>query len=390
MGGALEGIVVVDFAQEMAGPFSTAFLADMGATVYKIERRGGEFGRRGGPAYMAVLNRGKKGLTLDLKRAEAREIVHKLVARADVVVSNWLPGVMERLGFGYDDLLESNETIVYAVGTSFGTEGPWATRPSRDTIGQAAGGLMSVTGFPDRPPVPVGAIVADATTGMVLANGILAALFHRERTGQGQKIEVSLYGTVLAMQSWEITAQAFDPNLPIRQAGRNHSFAMRGVWGSFPTLDGYLCIAGCMPEQWHTFCELLGITAYEDDPLISDSMLQMENEDYLWTILDPVFATKTTNEWIEILSPHKFLVSPVRTYKEVLEDDQAWANGYLRMYPDPDLGDVPMVAHPVKMSKTPPEFRGPAPTPGQHTDDILASLGYGTDEIEKFRIDEVI
>ena len=390
MAGVLDGINIVDFSQEVLGPWSTALLADLGASVYKVERREGEFGRRGGPAYVTVLNRGKRSLTVDLKKPQAIEIIHKLVARSDVVVSNWIPGVMDRLGLGYDDLVKLKPDLVYAIGTTFGSDGPWARKPGRDTLGQAAGGLMSVTGLADHYPLPAGAIVADSTSGMMLASVILAALLHRERTGEGQKVEVSLYGTIICMQPWELTALSFNPDLPLRRAGRNHSFALRGAWGSFRTNNGYLCLAGCFDEQWPTLCSLLGIEDHQFDPFIATAELRNQNEERLWQVLDPAFAKKTTEEWLEVMEAHDFLVSPVQSYQQILVDDQARINGYIRTMEHPDVGEVKIVGHPFKMSKTPPVIQGPAPEIGQHSEEILLELGYSWDELEALRSGEVI
>ncbi len=390
MAGALDGIKIVDFSQEVLGPYGTALLADMGATVYKVERREGEFGRRGGPAYVTALNRGKRSLTLDLKQPRAREIVYRLVAKSDVVVSNWLPGVMDRLGFGYEALQRVKPDIIYAFGTTFGSDGPWRMKPGRDTLGQAAGGLMAYTGLPDHYPLPAGAIIADSSTAMTLAAGILAALVHRQRTGEGQKVEVSLYGTIICMQPWEISTKAFNPQLPLRRAGRNHSFALRGVWGSFRTQDGYLCIAGCFDEQWPALCKVLGIEAHQNDPLIATAELRGQNEEALWKIMEPAFAKRSTKEWLAVLEAHEFLVAPVQTYDDILNDEQAAINGYIRTIDHPDLGRKKIVGHPIKMSKTPPQFPGPAPEIGQHTEEILQGLGYSWDDIAALRDGQVI
>ncbi len=390
MPGALDGIKIVDFSQEVLGPYAGALLADMGATVYKVERREGEFGRRGGPAYVNSLNRGKRSITLDLKKPQAKEIVYKLVARSDAVVSNWLPGVMDRLGLGYEALCTVKPDIIYAFGTTFGSEGPWRMKPGRDTLGQAAGGIMAYTGLPNGYPLPAGAIIADTTTAMTLVMGILAALVHRQRTGEGQKVEVSLYGTVIAMQPWEITTRAWRPEVPMRRAGRNHSFALRGLWGSFRTRDGYLCMAGCFDEQWPALCKVLGIEQHQNDPRIATADLRNQNEDALWTILEPAFLQKTTKEWLAVLEAREFLVAPVQTYDDILNDEQAAINGYIRTIDHPELGRKKIVGHPLKLSKTPPQWPGPAPEIGQHTEEILQELGYSWDDIAVLRDAQVI
>ena len=390
MTGVLDGIRILDFSQEVLGPWSTALLADMGADVDKVERREGEYGRRGGPSYITVLNRGKRSITLDLKHPKAIDVVRKLVARSDVVVSNWVPGVMDRLGLGYDDLVKIKPDLIYATGSTFGSEGPWARKPGRDTLGQAVGGLMSVTGPPDGHPFPAGAIVADSTSGLALAAAILAALLHRERTGEGQKVEVSLYGTVICMQPWEITKRSFEPQTVMRRAGRNHAFALRGVWGAFKTADGYLCMAGCHDEEWPTLCRVLGIEDHQNDPEIATAELRNQNEEAIWSVLEPAFVRKSTREWLKALEAERMLAAAVQTYDEILNDEQARINGYIRTLEHPDEGQVKIVGHPIKMSKTPPAPRGPAPEIGQHTEETLLELGYDWAEIEQLRDDGAI
>ncbi|MEE9285340.1 MAG: CoA transferase [Dehalococcoidia bacterium] len=390
MTGVLDGIRILDFTQEVLGPWSTALLSDMGADVDKVERREGEYGRRGGPSYVTVLNRGKRSITLDLKHPKAMEIVRKMVARSDVVVSNWVPGVMDRLGLGYDDLVRVKPDLIYATGSTFGSEGPWARKPGRDTLGQAMGGLMSVTGLSDGHPFPAGAIVADSSSGLALAAAILAALLHRERTGEGQQVEVSLYGTVVCMQPWEITKRSFEPETPMRRAGRNHAFALRGVWGAFRTADGYVCMAGCHDHEWPALCQVLGIEDRQNDPLIATADLRNQNEEEVWRVLEPAFAQRTTKEWLEALGAQRLLAAPVQTYDDILNDEQARINGYIRTLEHPDLAQVKIVGHPIKMSKTPPAPRGPAPEIGQHTEEALLELGYGWPEIEQLRAEGVI
>ena len=241
------GVRILDFTQEIQGPWGTAILADMGAEVIKVERREtGELSRgavspdnpelQGLSPYFTVHNRGKKSITLDLKRPEAVRIVHQIAATSDVVVNNWRPNVLDRLGFGYRQLRETKPDIIFVTASAFGARGPWSARPGRDILGQSIGGIVSVTGTAAEPH-PAGAAVADHTAGIVEALAVLAALRYRDQTGEGQEVDISLYGTVIAMQAWEITHHALTGR-KLTHAGRGHTLIGVGTWGVFPTADG--------------------------------------------------------------------------------------------------------------------------------------------------------
>ena len=275
----LEGIKVVEIAQEIQGPFASLVLADMGADVVKVENKEtGDLSRWmltaliGGPDvknatvshYFIAMNRGKRSITADLKKPDAIQMVRRMVKSYDVLVTNYRPGVLDRLGLGYDDVRKINPRIVYAQGSSWGPRGPWVTRPSRDTLAQAASGVMAKTGMPADPPLAAGMFVADHSGALSLASGVLAALFARERTGKGQKVDASIYGTMIAMQGMEINYTSITGVEPER-AGRGHQF-LRGVWGAFPTSDGFICIAGVDEKRWPSFCKIVGIEHLEKDP----------------------------------------------------------------------------------------------------------------------------
>lgn len=396
----MEGVRILDFTQEIQGPWGTAILADMGAEVFKIERREtGEparhAGLRGHPElqgispYLTVLNRGKKSLALDLKLPEAKEIIYKLAATCDVVVNNWRVGVLDRLGFGYEQLKQHRPDIIYVTASTFGPQGAWAAKPGRDTLGQAAGGLMHVTGREGDLPLPAGALIADHTAGMVEALAILAALRYRDKTGRGQKVDTSLYGTVIAMQAWEITQRSMAKE-EIRRAGRSHSFTLRGAWGAFKTADSYLCMAGVMQDQWPLFCQILGIEELENDPRFATAEARNENGDELQAILDTVFPKKTTREWLSELDAREFLCAPVQTYDDIIDSEQALINGYIRPLEHPVLGRIKIVGVPIGMSEATIEPRGPAPELGQHTEETLLSLGYSWEDIASLREKKVI
>lgn len=391
----LQDVRILDFSQEIQGPWGTAILADMGAEVIKIERREtGEMTRHALPvdgvsAYFTVHNRGKKSITLDLKKQGAVKIVHEIASTCDVVVNNWRVGVLDRLGFGYEALKRIKPDIIFLTASAFGPRGPWAARPGRDTLGQAAGGLMNVTGREGDYPLPAGALVGDHTSGIVVALAILAALRYRDQTGEGQTVDTSLYGTVIAMQAWEITQRSMS-GTEIRRAGRTHSFALSGAWGAFKTADGYICLAGVMPDQWERFCDVLAAPELRVDPRFSEPLVRGQHGDELQHELDAIIIRRPTREWLDVMEEAELLVAPVQTYDEILDGEQAAANGYIATVEHPVRGPLKIVGSPVSMSEARIEPRGPAPELGQHTEELLLELGYTWDEITELRSEEVV
>jgi crotonobetainyl-CoA:carnitine CoA-transferase CaiB-like acyl-CoA transferase len=303
-----------------------------------------------------------------------------------VVVNNWRIGVLDRLGFGYDDLKQHRPDIIVVNATTFGPRGPWASKPGRDTLGQAAGGLMYVNGPDDGTPRAVGALVADQTAGMVEALAILAALQYRTRTGRGQIVDTSLYGTVIAMQAWEITQRSMANETIGRH--RAHCFALRGAWGAFKTSDGSICLAGVHPRIFPAFCRALGI---EEHAFTYDSIDAMyQRADQLESLLDRVFPTRTTREWLEALEPLDILAAPVQSYDEIIESEQARVNGYIVPLEHPILGTLQVVGVPISMSEADIRPRGAPPEVGQHTEEVLLSLGFSWEEMEYLRTRAVI
>ncbi|MGD9891616.1 MAG: CaiB/BaiF CoA transferase family protein, partial [Dehalococcoidia bacterium] len=253
------------------------------------------------------------------------------------------------------------------------------------TLGQAAGGLMYVNGPADGTPLAVGALVADQTAGMVEALAILAALQYRTRTGRGQIVNTSLYGTVIAMQAWEITQRSMAKETIGRH--RAHCFALRGPWGAFKTADGYICLAGVQPRLFPTFCRALGIEEHAAYDTV-DAMYRRADE--LEALLDRVFPTRTTAAWLAMLEPLDILVSPVQSYDEIIASEQARANGYIVPLEHPALGTLQVVGVPVSMSEAEIKPRGAPPEVGQHTEEVLLSLGYTWEELEELRTGAVI
>ena len=394
----LEGIKVVEIAQEIQGPFAALILADMGADVVKIENKEtGDLSRWmlaaliGGlevknalvSHYFIAMNRGKRSITADLKKPDAIEMVRRMVKSYDVLLTNYRPGVLDRLGLGYDEVRKINPRIVYAQGSSWGPKGPWVTRPSRDTLAQAASGLMAKTGMPADPPLTAGIFVADHSGALSLASGVLAALFARERSGKGQKVDASIYGTMIAMQGMEIDYTSITGAEPER-AGRGHQF-LRGIWGAFPTSDGHLCIAGVDEKRWPSFCRILGIQHLEKDPEYSDNVVRNFHGDKIQKVLDEIFPTKTTHEWLKELNDADILATEVVDYRAMLKSEQALVNGYLLELDHPVAGKVLVSGAPVTLNGEVAAAAENAPELGQHTEEVLLELGYTWEEIGALR-----
>lgn len=403
MPGPLAGVRVIEIAQEIQGPYAGLFLADMGADVIKIEMRDtGDLSRFmlvkliAGPDakhadfshYFLAMNRGKRSLTLNLKTLEAKDILYRLLDTADVLLSNYRPGVLDRLGFGYEELSKRNPRLIYAMGSSWGPKGPWMRRPSRDTLAQAAGGIMAKNGMPEERPLPCGAAVADCSGALSLMAGILAALYAREQTGKGQKVDACIYGTVIALQPMEINFTAVS-GVETRRAGRGHQF-LQGVWGSFRTKDGWICLAGVDDKRWPNFCRVMGIEHVLTDPEYSDNVIRNFRGVKIEKLLDEIFPTKTTDEWMQLLTGIDILATPVQEYQDILNSEQALVNGYITEMDHPQIGKVRVVGTPISLSDTPLTTTTPPPELGQHSEEILLEAGFSWEDIAAFRDKEVV
>ena len=374
----LEGITVLDFTRYQQGPYATSLLADFGARVIKVEDpNGGDFGRRmwkepdGYSAFWESLNRGKESVTIDLRAADARDTVLAIAARCDVVVENFRPGTLERWGLGYDDFRAVNPSIIYAQATGWGTAGPMAGLPSFDQIAQAYSGFAQHSGGGPgkRPEVPFPGI-ADQSGAMNLALGIMTALFVRERTGIGQKVEVSLLGTQLALQSPEV--------LHYLHFGQEHErdFRASPTVGHYRCADGrWIMIVGIDQKFWPRIATALEVPELVDDPRFARGYPRFVNRDELQRLLEAAFSSKPSDYWLERLRDADVPAALVLDYAEMAAQEQPWTNGYLVEQEHPRFGRERVVGLHIKLSETPGEVSPPAPELGADTDAVLRWAG---------------
>jgi crotonobetainyl-CoA:carnitine CoA-transferase CaiB-like acyl-CoA transferase len=399
----LDGIRVIDWTIWQQGPVASMMLADLGAEVIKLEARGeGDPGRgvlrasgldltKMANFYFEAHNRGKKSLALDLKKPEAKEIVKRLVEKSDVFVQNFRPGAAARMGLGYDDVSAWNPKIVYAAGSGFGLEGPDAERPCMDYLGIARSGIMNAAGAPDDPPLAVQGAIADQMGGTMLAFGIMTALLHRERTGEGQMVDASLLGSMSWLQGLSVASTLM---LGSEMPRFHREAAFNPLWNHYRCKDD-LWIAFAMAQSdrwWKDFATLvLGPEAAADERF--DGMINRGiNARALIAMLDEAFASGPRDEWCRRLdSGGDFIFTIVNSVKDLPNDPQVRANGIIADVEHPSLGTLQMMNLPIRLSKTPAKIAAPAPEFGQDTELLLTEeLGYSWDEIGELRKKEVI
>jgi CoA:oxalate CoA-transferase len=392
MSGPLQGIRVLDLSQWQQGPYATVLLSDLGADVIKVERpHYGDAGRHALGGYDAdhpapdffAHNRGKRGMTIQLSNPRGRELVLELAEHVDVIVSNFRIGVMEKWGLSYEELQEKNPRLIYAYASGVGKLGPDVHRPMFDIVAQAMGGIMSLNGEDGAPPTPVGTFMGDQVGATMLAIAILAALVGRERTGEGQAVDISLLGSQIALQSFEITHHLFTGELP-RRAGRGHPHA--GIlWNTFPVADGHFAMAGVREDRWEAFCVLIGADALATDERFATPEQRNEHRGVLLEQLDAAFKERPVAEWTRLLGQIDIACGPVQDYAQVAQDPQVLANDYITEMEHPRMGPIRVVNTPITFSNTPVELQGPEPILGQHTEEVLLELGYDWPQILELR-----
>jgi crotonobetainyl-CoA:carnitine CoA-transferase CaiB-like acyl-CoA transferase len=379
--GLLHGLRVLDLTEHMAGPFCTMILADMGAEVLKLERPGkGDSVRAWGDgsernAYFRYINRNKKGITLDYKQPEGKALFLKLVESVDVLVENYRPTVMPRAGLGWEQLRELNPRLIYAQLSGLGYDGPYAGRGGFDLIAQGMGGIMHVTGEADGPPTSVGLPICDLGTGMWAVQGILAALYERERTGKGRLVECSLLETAIGFSSWTSAQWLVDHQEPTREGSRHRQNA---PYQRMRTQDGYLMIGAAGQAIWERCAQALGHAEWCSDPRFATNATRMQNRAALEQEMEAVLATGTTEHWVEVLETAGVPCGPVYNYGQMFADPQVEHREMVQLASDAELGEVPHIRTPVKIGDS-IKVRAVAPKLGQHNTEIYGRLGYGAD-----------
>lgn len=376
----LAGVRVLDLTQVMAGPFATMLLGDLGADIVKIEPPGAGDQTRGSMGFKMKgsdsmgflnLNRNKRSLALNLKSAAGREILYKLVETADILIENYRPGVMKRLGCDYETLRKINPQLVYASISGFGQTGPWAARPGYDLMAQAMAGVMSATGHPDGPPaksVPV----ADIGCGLFTVYAVLAAYIGRRNTGEGQYIDASLFEAAMAFSVWDISDYWGTGVTPTALGTANR---MSAPYQAMRASDRYFVLGATNPKLWRLLCETLDRKDLLADPRFADVASRLANRSVLIEELERVLATRTAQEWIDMLLAAGIPAAPINTYPEAFESEQASHRKMRLEVEHPVEGKVPNIGFPVKLGGTPQQVRLPPPLLGEHSAAILAELG---------------
>ena len=390
MSGPLSQIRVIDLTRALAGPYAALMLGDMGADVIKVEARGkGDDARAWGPpflasesAYFLSVNRNKRSITVDLKTEGGQEILRRLVQGADVLLENFSAGTLARLGFSWDELQSLNPRLVYAAISGFGQTGPEARKPAFDLILQGMGGLMSITGPPEGPPSKVGIPIADIVCGMFAAYAVLVALYNRQETGQGQMIDTSLLDGQINLLTFQAGRYFATGEAPKAEGNRHPSVA---PYQTFSARDGYVNIAVGNQNLWRRFCESLGLEHLIDDPRFAENSGRLANLDALEELIQVALSQLTVAETIAGLEKAGVPAGPVLNIKEVFAHPQVDHLGLRQEMDHPTAGKIQVTGLPYRFSRTPGSLRTPPPTLGQQTDEILAEIGFGRDEVERLR-----
>ncbi|EAQ24408.1 L-carnitine dehydratase/bile acid-inducible protein F [Roseovarius sp. 217] len=384
--GPLAGMKVIELAHIMAGPVCGLMLADMGADVIKVEKPDGDDSRRFVPpaiegesaAYM-MMNRNKRGVALNLKEPDAVEALHRLLEEADVVIENYRMGTMERLGLSYEALRTINPRLIYCEISGFGRTGPYAERGGFDLIAQGMSGLMSITGEgPGRPPVKTGAPVSDITAGIVAAMGVSAAYARMLQTGQGQKVDTSLFEAAITQTYWQ-SAIAFATGVAPGPMGSAHP--LNGPYQAFQTADGWINVGAANQRNWLRFLDVIGAPELNDDSRFASNHDRMQHLKQLEDILNDHLRHETSEVWLDRMERAGLPAGPVLDILQMQADPQAHARDMIVEVDHPVAGQVKTLGHPVKFSETPASIRRAAPTLGQHSREVLHEAGYAADQI---------
>jgi crotonobetainyl-CoA:carnitine CoA-transferase CaiB-like acyl-CoA transferase len=385
---ALDGLTIIDFTQIGAGPTCTMLLGDMGARVIKVEPPEGELGRSLGPAWIGddsalfhAFNRNKLGLCVDLKTPQGLAVAKRLVAQADVLIESMRPGVMKRLGLGYEDLAPDNPRLVYCSVSAYGQKGPYSSHAGVDGILQADTGLMSMIGSPGTEPGKVQAPVVDVVTGYVACVGVLAKLTERSRDGQGGHLDVNLMNSALALQQSSITSYLSDGELPTRIGSAAPYSAPNEA---FETADGWIMVAAYSGNRWDRLCEALDLPHLIADENFATSPRRVQNRAAMRKLLTESFRTRSTEHWLAVLRQADILCARVNSYADVEQHPQVRANAMIAKIEHPRHGTIRTPGFPINSIEENARPHAPAPARGEHSREVLSQFGFGSDEIERY------
>ena len=390
--GPLAGVRILDLTWVLSGPFASMTLCDLGADVIKVERPGeGDVSRRTEPivngesCYFFSINRGKRSVTIDLKSSQGRDLFLRLVEKVDVVMENFTPGTMDALGLGYDVIHRANPQLIYAAISGFGQTGPDRLRPALDVVVQGMGGIMSITGEPDGPPVRPGASLGDITAGLFTAIGVLAALQERERSGRGQMVDVSMLDCQVALLENAFVRYFATGEVP-KALGTRHPLST--PFQAFPTVDGYIVLALSwgVENQWELFCATIGLCDIIDDSRFDTPASRTAHHDDLEPLINEAMAKRTTADWLREFDAIGLPCGPLNNIAQAAAQPQVKARDMLVEVGHPAIGRLPLANTPVKLSRTPGGIRGPSPSLGADTGAVLRELlSLSDDEIAALR-----
>ena len=400
--GALSHIRVLDLSRVLAGPWCTQNLADLGADVIKVEKPGeGDDTRHWGPpfardqsgkdtaesAYFISINRNKRSITVDISKPEGQEIIRQLAKESDVIIENYKVGQLAKYGLDYESLIKVKPDLIYCSITGFGQFGPYSKRPGYDFIVQGMGGFMSVTGeaddFPGASPQKAGVAIADIFTGMYATTSILAAIAHKNHTGEGQYIDLALLDTQIAVMANVASAYLCSDEIPKRWGNASPTIV---PYQTLPTSDGWMIVAAGNNGQFRHFVTAGNEAHLADNPLYSENPMRVKHREQLVPLLEEMTRKKTKAQWIALLEKANVPCGPINNFQEVFENEQVKARDIQMNVPHPTAGNMKLVASPMRLSKTPVEVRMAPPTLGQHTDEILRErLGLNAQDINSLR-----